>query len=161
MNITPFIQLLIREGCDPAEDTTEVFDCQTNGYGIQVQSGEWFGYRALHNLTTTIGGLKIVTTKTLLGKRTNEYAWDELDAWNYEKGNLGYYISCNEFELSGLSDALCYSLYNTFIFECCLARYAVSKTFPRISKGVNLGFMDPDQRKYYDAGGLPTGKWAP
>lgn len=161
MNITPFIQLLIREGCDPSGEAKTLFDCQTNGYGIQVKSDEWFGYRVLHYLTATTGSLRIDTARLYIGKRTNEFAWDELNAWNYEKGNLGYYISCNKFELSGLSDTYCFGLYNALVFFCCLAHDVTYKRFPLIAKGVNLGFMDQDQRQYFDANGLPTGKWAP
>jgi hypothetical protein len=157
MNITPWVQFLVRNGLsDAGAFETNFFNNQENGYGVQVSSGEWFGYRELKDLSTGSGGIRIVTSRTYLGTRENAYAWDELNGWNHEKGMMGYYISCNNFELSALNANACMAWYNYFVYMTCIAHVLTKKSLPMLCKGVNIGFLEPEERKLYDANGFPT-----
>jgi hypothetical protein len=155
MNITPWIQFLIKDGIE--QEWSTWFDCKTGGYGIKIKSNDWIGYRDLHELKVSEYGIAFVTGRTYFGERRNEYAWDELFGWNYERGAGGYYFNCNFFEISALSDSACMVWFNLCVYFCCVAHVATRGQFPGLCKGVNLGFMDEKERGLYDSNGFPNG----
>jgi len=154
MNITPWVKVLTKY--DNTGDWTTWFDCETGGYGISVKSNDWIGYRDLHELKVNEYGITLKTGKTFFGVHTNEHAWDELFGWNYERGGGGYYFNCNLFEISCLQDSTCMVWFNICVEFCCVAHMATRKQFPGLCKGVNLGFMEEEQRVLFDSNGFPN-----
>jgi hypothetical protein len=156
MNITPWVSRLIRD--EILQEWQQIHSHDTAGFGLQLWSSDWFGCRLVDRSFVNLTGINFITRKFITGgERSNEYAWDELTTWNYEKdqNRSGYLIQCNQFMLTEMPADKCLILYSVLAGFSCMANAAMTGKFPLLVKGINPS-CNPFRSDYFDSNGFPN-----
>lgn len=155
MNITPWVQMVIKKDLDDGDD--QWFDIAGDTVYLESEAtGSLCNY--IRRIGVGVKGVSFILKPKLFGgDKTDEYAWDELDMWNHEKKTLhGYIISNNRFRLMGMDEALCLSMYSIFIRSSIMAFVGTRGQFPTMFKGVNPGLITGNEKSWYDSNGYPN-----